>query len=98
MVGGFTLRKSFTEEEIYKNVGFGFQLLLSTPAQWNRRIKGTYCAYQKKTRPDQEVFEVADKEGKQYKLVIPCVIYPEVFVMMYFPLAKTWRGKGKFTN
>ena len=98
MVGGFVIRESFTEEEVYKNIGFGFQLLFPAPAQGNRKIKGARCPYEKKTRPDQEIFEVADKEGKQYKVPIPCLIYPEAFIIMYFPLAKTWVGKGKFTN
>ena len=45
VVGGFILRQSFTEEELYKIPGFGFHLLMPSPAQ--KGIKGIKCAEQK---------------------------------------------------
>ena len=42
MVGGFVLRRAFTEEELYKDVGFGFHLLMPSPAQTG--VKGIRCA------------------------------------------------------
>lgn len=36
MVGGFILRKAFTEEEIYKGVGYGFHLIIPRPSRRNK--------------------------------------------------------------
>ena len=46
IVGGYVVRRSFTEEELYKNVGFGLQLLMPRPSQEN--IYDIKCAYQEK--------------------------------------------------
>ena len=31
LVGGYVLRKSYTEEELYKTIGFGFHLIIPKP-------------------------------------------------------------------
>ena len=51
MVGGFTLRKSFTEKELYKNVGFGFHLFMPAPASGG--VRGIKCAEQETFTDDQ---------------------------------------------
>ena len=78
---------------MFKNIGFGFHLLIPAPAQKDRGIKGLKCAEQKQfVLPKQEIFNVVDKDGVHFKIGIPCTLYPETFVIRYFPLGKTLLG------
>lgn len=71
ITGGYVVRKSFTDEEMFTQVGFGFQLISPHPSHLP-----ILCAIQKKFKPDQEVFDVTDIKGKRFKIGIPCTIYP----------------------
>ena len=80
------MRKSFTEEEIFKKVGFGFHLLSPHPSH-----KPILCATETDFRKDQKVYDVQDTKGKRFRIGIPCTIYPETYSIFYKPLAGSWK-------
>ena len=71
MTGGYVVRRAFTEDEIFKKVGFGFHLLSPHPS-----YEPILCATQKDFRADQKIYDVKDTKGKRFQIGIPCTIYP----------------------
>ena len=49
IVGGFILRKSMTDEELFTVAGYGFQLFSQKPGTG----KPNLCSFQKQFSPDQ---------------------------------------------
>jgi len=80
---------------MYKVVGYGFHLIIPRPSSLGK--DNLDCVYQKKFTPNQEIFDVSAKDGKKYRIGIPCPLYPDSYTLLYKPLARSWKGK-KFAN
>ena len=87
MVGGFSLRKAFSEEELYTYIGFGFHLIIP-----KTESPSSFCETQKQFTKDQKVFPVVDRDGRKFNIGLPCREYPESYVIFYRSLSRTWVG------
>ena len=94
IVGGYVLRKTMSEEELYTVAGFGFHLLSQKPGTG----KPNLCGQSMKER-EQVIYEVEEYgSGEIKKIGLPCLAYEESYTSYYKILAGTWLGKKKRIN
>lgn len=90
IVGGYMLRKSLTDFELFTKVGFGFHLFSQKPGTG----KANLCAFSG-VKQGQKGFEVIEgSTGSVLNIGLPCLIYEESYLMLYKVLGGTWKVKG----
>ena len=95
VTGGFALRKSLTDFELYTQTSYGQHLTIPNPYQEAK----DYCGGINRNLTKQEqIFQLNIDAETVMKVGVPCNRYELSYLVLVSPLSKTWLKKKEDAN